>query len=174
MDGGHGDRRRSLQSPDSAHVGIHRRFEYHSRLHGEGGRDHRPGRRWGVGDADSNADPDARADTRADSIAIATPAATPTPTPCAPAYAAFTYTQNKKNDPIVFTSISTPTTGACAINYWRWDFGDNSTSAGNLPTVSHDYGAQHRGETFTVALTVTVPGDPSITTTTYFNVTTKP
>ena len=103
-----------------------------------------------------------------------TPAPTPTPTPCAPAFASFTYSQDKKNDPIVFTSMSTPTSGACAINYWRWDFGDNSTSAGNLPTVSHDYGAPHRGETFTVALTVTVPGSPSVTTTTYFNVTTKP
>jgi PKD repeat protein len=66
-----------------------------------------------------------------------------------------------------------PTTGDCAIDYWRWDFGDNSTSAGNLPTVSHDYGSANKGKTFNVTLTVTVPGSPSITTETIIAVTAK-
>ena len=102
-----------------------------------------------------------------------TPAPTPepTPTPCTPAFASFSYSQATKNSPVVFTSLSTPTTGECAINYWRWDFGDNSTEAGNLPTSIHDYGNKNRGKSFVVALTVTVPG--GVTTTTYVTVTTK-
>jgi Flp pilus assembly protein TadG len=100
----------------------------------------------------------------------ATPTPTPTPPPCSPAYAAFTYTQADKNAPVVFTSTSTPTTGDCAILYWRWDFGDGSVSAGNPTTTSHKF--PHKGRTYTVALTVTVPGNPSITTTTYLDVTT--
>jgi PKD repeat protein len=59
-----------------------------------------------------------------------------------------------------FTSTSTPTSGPCAITFWRWEFGDGTTDAGNLPTTSHDYnpsGATN-GETYLVTLTVTNPG----------------
>jgi hypothetical protein len=58
----------------------------------------------------------------------------------------------------VFVSTSTPTTGACAINYWRWEFGDGTIDAGNLSTASHDYGNKNRGEWFQVTLSVTSPG----------------
>jgi len=97
-----------------------------------------------------------------------TPDATPTPIPCAPPYAAFTYTQQNKNKPVVFTSTSTPTSGICQILYWRWDFGDGVLSTGNPTSTSHTYATQ--GATYTVALTVTVTG--GVTTTTYVSVTT--
>lgn len=99
-----------------------------------------------------------------------TPAPTPTPTPaCAPPYAAASYTQQNKNKPVVFTSLSTPTTGLCAINTYRWVFGhDGAISEGALPTVSHAYPAQ--GVTYTVTLTVT--NGEGTTTTTVFPVTT--
>jgi Flp pilus assembly protein TadG len=99
-----------------------------------------------------------------------TPVATPTPTPipCAPPYAAFTYSQQNKNKPVVFTSTSTPTSGSCQILYWRWDFGDGVLSTGNPTTISHTYATQ--GGTYTVALTVTVTG--GVTTTTYVTITT--
>lgn len=97
-----------------------------------------------------------------------TPAATPTPVPCAPPYAAFTYSQQNKNKPVVFTSTSTPTSGTCQILYWRWDFGDGVLSTGNPTTISHTYATQ--GGTYTVALTVTVTG--GVTTTTYVTITT--
>ena len=83
--------------------------------------------------------------------------ASPTPSAptCSPPVADFTFSQARKQDPVVFTSTSTPTSGSCQILFWRWEFGDNTTSAGNPPTISHDYGNQARGDTFTVTLTVT-------------------
>lgn len=100
-----------------------------------------------------------------------TPAPTPTPTPaCSPPFANFTYSQQNKNKPVVFTSTSTPTSGSCAIISWRWEFGYlGSVSEGNLPTVSYDYPAD--GVTYTVKLTVS---NGTTTTTTIMNVTTKP
>jgi PKD repeat protein len=54
-------------------------------------------------------------------------------------------------------STSTPTTPpGCAINYWRWDYGDGQFDAGNFPTASHDYAL--KGHTYQVTLTVTNPG----------------
>jgi len=98
-----------------------------------------------------------------------TPTPTPSPTPaCSPPFAGFTYTQQNKNKPVDFTSTSMPTSGPCAIISWRWVFGDTAISEGNLPTVSHTYGAQ--GQTYTVTLTVTNP--EGTTTTTFMNVTT--
>lgn len=89
--------------------------------------------------------------------ATATASPTPAPTPtCAPAVPMFTYSQQNKNKPVAFTSTSTPTSGSCAITYWRWDFGDGQTDAGNVPTTSHTYAAQ--GTTYNVTLTVTGPG----------------
>jgi Flp pilus assembly protein TadG len=88
----------------------------------------------------------------------ATPTPTPAPTPCAaPTVVGFTTSQQNKNAPVVFTSTSRPTTGACAISYWRWEYGDTKWDAGNLPTTSHDYGSANEGKTFTVTLTVTTP-----------------
>ena len=57
---------------------------------------------------------------------------------------------------MVFTSASTPTSGDCAITYWRWEFGDGQTDAGNVPTTSHTYPSQ--GASYTATLTVTNPG----------------
>jgi hypothetical protein len=59
---------------------------------------------------------------------------------------------------VVFVSTSTPTTGACAINYWRWEYGDGAIDAGNLSTASHNYGSANQGEQFLVTLSVTNPG----------------
>jgi hypothetical protein len=87
-----------------------------------------------------------------------TPTPTPTPNPCDPPVGGFTYSQANKNSPVVFVSTSTPTTGACAINYWRWEFGDGTIDAGNLSTASHDYGNKNRGQWFQVTLSVTSPG----------------
>ena len=88
----------------------------------------------------------------------ATPTPTPAPTPCAaPTVVGFTTSQQNKNAPVVFTSTSQPTTGACAISYWRWEYGDTYWDAGNLPTTSHNYGSANQGKTFTVTLTVTTP-----------------
>jgi Flp pilus assembly protein TadG len=99
-----------------------------------------------------------------------TPTPDPSPTPVCPApFANFTYTQLNKNKPVVFTSTSTPTTGSCGILYWRWDFGDGNLSTGNPTTASHTF--LTKGGTYTVGLTVTVPG--GITTTTYVTLTTK-
>jgi PKD repeat protein len=69
----------------------------------------------------------------------------------------FTTSQQNKNKPVNFTSTSSPTTGPCAISFWRWDFGDGSTSAGAVPTASHDYGSANSGSTYNVTLTVTYP-----------------
>lgn len=97
-----------------------------------------------------------------------TPEATPepTPAPCPAPYAMFSYTQHNKNWPVAFTSLSTPTTGDCAITSWRWDFGDSGVSEGNLPTVNHTYAKQNWD--YVVKLTVAVPGDPTNITTEYF------
>ena len=87
------------------------------------------------------------------------PTASPTPTPtptCAPPVAAFSASQQNKNKPVAFTSTSSPTSGPCAITYWRWEFGDGQTDAGNLPTTTHAYPAE--GTTYLVTLTVTNPG----------------
>jgi Flp pilus assembly protein TadG len=84
-----------------------------------------------------------------------TPTPTPTPVPCPTPLAGFTTSQQNKNKPVVFTSTSSPTSGTCAINFWRWDFGDGQTSAGAISTASHDYGVS--GASFTVVLTVTYP-----------------
>jgi PKD repeat protein len=56
---------------------------------------------------------------------------------------------------VVFTSTSTPTSGTCQITFWRWEYGDGTTDAGNLPTTSHTYPAQ--GTSYQVTLTVTNP-----------------
>jgi hypothetical protein len=93
-----------------------------------------------------------------DPSASVAPAPTPTPAPtCSPPWVSFTYSQQNRNRPVVFTSTSTPTTGSCAITYWRWEFGDGNWAAGNLPSTSHDYGSANRGVTFSVTLTVTTP-----------------
>ena len=100
-----------------------------------------------------------------------TPAPTPTAAPtCAAPWVAFTSSQQNRNRPVVFTSTSTPTTGPCAITYWRWDFGDGTWAAGNLPSTSHDYGSANRGRTFAVTLTVTTPAGTFSTTA---NITTR-
>lgn len=88
----------------------------------------------------------------ASATATATPTPVPTPT-CAPPAPGFTYSQQNKTKPVVFVSTSTPTTGPCAITFWRWEFGDSTTSAGNFPTVSHDFPAE--GTTYQVTLHVT-------------------
>ncbi len=85
--------------------------------------------------------------------ATATP--TPTPTPCAAPLVGFATTQQNKNRPVVFTSSSSPTTGPCAISYWRWEYGDGNTDAGAVPSTSHAYALQ--GHAYTVTLTVTYP-----------------
>ncbi|MHB8891143.1 MAG: TadE/TadG family type IV pilus assembly protein [Candidatus Limnocylindrales bacterium] len=83
---------------------------------------------------------------------------TPSPTPACPApLVGFSTSQPADKAPVSFTSTSGPTTGTCAISYWRWEFGDLTTSAGNLPSTSHDYGSP-KGRTFNVTLTVTTPG----------------
>jgi Flp pilus assembly protein TadG len=90
----------------------------------------------------------------------ASPAPSPSPSPaCALPVANFSYYQDKQNKPVTFTSSSTPTSGPCAITYWRWEFGDGDTAAGNLPSVDHDY--PNQGSSFTATLTVTGPGGVS-------------
>jgi hypothetical protein len=106
--------------------------------------------------------------------AAVNPTASPFPTPsgvaasptasapvCPPPFANFTYTvQNKK---VNFTSTSTPTTGTCQITFWRWEYGDGVTDAGNFSTANHQYPNNNRS--YTVVLTVTNPyGSVSVTT----------
>lgn len=94
--------------------------------------------------------------------ATATPTPTPTPTPCPTPLVGFGTTQQNKNKPVVFTSTSSPTTGPCAISYWRWEYGDGNTDAGAVPSTSHSYALQ--GHAYTVTLTVTYPsGTASLT-----------
>lgn len=94
--------------------------------------------------------------------ATATPTPTPTPTPCPTPLVGFGTTQQNKNKPVVFTSTSSPTTGPCAISYWRWEYGDGNTDAGAVPSTTHSYALQ--GQAYTVTLTVTYPsGTASLT-----------
>ena len=58
---------------------------------------------------------------------------------------------------MILTSLATPTSGSCRITYWRWDYGDGSTDAGNLPSATHDYGSKNNGKWYTVTLSVTTP-----------------
>jgi Flp pilus assembly protein TadG len=90
--------------------------------------------------------------------ATPSPTPTPTPTPCATPFVNFSYTQQNKNKPVVLTSSSTPTSGACAIFFWRWEYGppDNTIEPLNSSSVSHQFALQ--GFTYQVTLTVTVPG----------------
>lgn len=83
-------------------------------------------------------------------------AATPTPSPpvCSLPVASFTWTQENGKD-VRFTSASTPASGTCAITFWRWEFGDNTTSAGNPPTIVHTY--PKNNEPYLATLTVTNP-----------------
>lgn len=94
-----------------------------------------------------------------------TPTPTPSPTPtCNLPAPGFTTSQQNRNRPVVFTSFSTPTSGVCAITFWRWEYGDGDTDAGNLPSASHDYNSS--GRTFQATLTVTNPaGVASVTQT---------
>jgi hypothetical protein len=67
---------------------------------------------------------------------------------------------------VVFTSSSSPTSGSCAITFYRWEYGapDNTTDAGNLTTVTHSFAIQNRD--YIVTLTVTNPrGTASISKT---------
>ena len=66
------------------------------------------------------------------------------------------FSQQNKNQPVVFTSGAQPSTGACAVNEFLWDFGQTVNGVESTSTEanpSYDYGAQ--GKTFTVTLTVT-------------------
>jgi hypothetical protein len=101
-------------------------------------------------------------------LATPSPAPSGTPAPSAPTCnlpsANFGWNQQNKNRPVDFTSASSPTTGTCAITFYRWEYGapDNGVDAGNLPTVSHSFALQSR--TYNVTLTVTNPaGTNSIT-----------
>jgi hypothetical protein len=103
-------------------------------------------------------------------IATMSPGPVASPTPSAPTCnfpaADFGWSQQNKNRPVVFISGSSPTTGACAITFYRWEYGtpDNTTDAGNLPTVSHTFALQ--GRDYVVTLTVTNPrGTTSISKT---------
>jgi hypothetical protein len=93
--------------------------------------------------------------------------AAPTPVPtsaCNLPSANFGWNQVNKNKPVDFTSASSPTTGTCAITFYRWEYGapDNGVDAGNLPTTSHTFALQSK--TYNVTLTVTNPaGTSSIT-----------
>jgi hypothetical protein len=86
---------------------------------------------------------------------VPTPTPTPTPTPCPAPIVGFTTSQQNKNKPVDFSSTSSPTSGACAITYYRWAFGDGSTDAGSASSTSHMYAAS--GTTYNVTLTVTYP-----------------
>jgi Flp pilus assembly protein TadG len=108
----------------------------------------------GIPSSSPSSSPSGSASTDPSASASASPSASPT---CPPPFVGFTTTQSGKNNPVLFTSISTPTSGACAISYWRWDFGDGNTDAGAVGTTSHDYGNKGRGVTFNVTLTVTTP-----------------
>ncbi len=106
----------------------------------------------------------------ASQIVTIPPGPTASPTPSAPTCnfpaADFGWTQQNKTKPVVFTSVSSPTSGSCAITFYRWEYGapDNTTDAGNLPTVNHAFAL--RGASYQVTLTVTNPrGTTSITKT---------
>jgi Flp pilus assembly protein TadG len=98
-------------------------------------------------------------------VPTATPIPTPSPAPtaspapsaptCPAPVSAFTSSQQNKNKPVDFVSTSTPSSGTCQITFWRWDYGDGATDAGNFPTTSHTYAC--KGCSYTVTLTVTNP-----------------
>lgn len=101
-------------------------------------------------------------------IATIPPTPTGSPAPSAPTCnlpaSSFSWSQLNKNKPVDFVSFSSPTTGSCAITFYRWEYGapDNTTDAGNLPTVSHAFAIQAKD--YLVTLTVTNPrGTASIT-----------
>jgi hypothetical protein len=98
------------------------------------------------------------------------PSPSPSPSPtCAAPVANFSTTQQNKNKPVVFSSGGTsPTSGQCAITFWRWEYGDGETDAGNLTSTSHDYPLE--GHTYQATLSVTNPGG---TTSVTLPVTTK-
>ncbi|MDP9463078.1 MAG: PKD domain-containing protein [Actinomycetota bacterium] len=91
----------------------------------------------------------------------------PTPTASAPTCPApvanFSWTQQNKNAPVVFSgtaagSASSPLSGSCAIAFWRWEYGSPDfgiDSGGALTSVSHQFALQARN--YTVTLTVTNP-----------------
>ena len=98
------------------------------------------------------------------SSASVEPSASPSVAPCPTPIAGFTTFQQNKNRPVEFTSTSSPTSGACAITFYRWEFGDGNTDAGASSTTSHVYPAQ--GTSYTATLTVTYPdGTVSVTKT---------
>lgn len=86
---------------------------------------------------------------------VPTPVPTPTPTPCPAPIVGFTTAQQNKTKPVDFASTSSPTTGVCAITFYRWAFGDGSTDASAASSTSHMYAAS--GTTYNVTLTVTYP-----------------
>lgn len=89
------------------------------------------------------------------SSASVAPSSSPSVAPCPTPIAGFTTFQQNKNRPVEFTSSSSPTSGACGISFYRWDFGDGQTGAGANSTISHDYA--QKGATYAVTLTVTYP-----------------
>ena len=97
----------------------------------------------------------------ASQIVTIPPAPTASATPSAPtcnlASADFSWTQQNKTKPVVFTSSSLPTSGSCAITFYRWEYGapDNTTDAGLISTASHTFAIQNRD--YIVTLTVTNP-----------------
>jgi Flp pilus assembly protein TadG len=115
----------------------------------------------GTGLASPSASPSASASATATPTSAPTPtptsAPTPTPTPtCAPPQVGFSYSQQNKNKPVNFSSTSAPTSGSCAISYWRWDYGDGTYDAGAVATAVHSFPAKKT--TYNVQLTVTTPG----------------
>jgi Flp pilus assembly protein TadG len=105
--------------------------------------------------ASPSSNPSPSPSASAGSSPSASPSASPSVMPCPTPLVNFTTNQQNKNKPVVFTSTSTPTSGPCAIVFWRWEYGDGTTDAGAVSTASHDYGVS--GATFNVTLTVTYP-----------------
>ena len=83
------------------------------------------------------------------------PSAAPSQTSCPAPIVGFTTSQQNKNRPVDFSSTSSPTSGPCAITYYRWAFGDGNTDAGSASSTSHMYAAS--GTTYNATLTVTYP-----------------
>ncbi len=86
----------------------------------------------------------------------ATPAPTPTPDPCA-IVADFTFSQSKKNKPVVFSDASTPAPpSGCAVTAWLWDFGDGSTGPERTSITQSRFSVA--GDLYTVTLKVSRSG----------------
>lgn len=119
----------------------------------------------------TSAGPSTSVDPSASAAPSASASASPSTSPCPLPFVNFSYTQQNKNKPVVFTSSATPTSGACAIYNWRWEYNDGTgaVDAGNFPSVSHTF--PQKGVTYQVTLTVTVPG--SITNSVTLSVTTQ-